>query len=120
MAQTKRKRRTKHRGTAAGTIEARGRTGRKPGENERGLPRAGAKQRAPRGAVPPSWKSAAGKALFGAVMLFVFVKLGVLGKKASTVDAALLCAIAAVLYTPVMYATDKFVYQRKQAKLGGK
>ena len=27
MAQTKRKRRTKHRGNAAGTIEARGRTG---------------------------------------------------------------------------------------------
>jgi hypothetical protein len=30
MAQTKRKRRTKHRGNAAGTIESRGRTGRKP------------------------------------------------------------------------------------------
>ena len=34
MAQTKRKRRSKHRGTAAGTIEARGRTGRKPTANE--------------------------------------------------------------------------------------
>ena len=35
MAQTKRKRRTKHRGNAAGSIEARGRTGRKPNETER-------------------------------------------------------------------------------------
>ena len=35
MAQTKRKRRTKHRGNAAGSIEARGRTGRKPTEEER-------------------------------------------------------------------------------------
>ena len=35
MAQTKRKRRTKHRGTAAGTIEARGRTGRPPTADER-------------------------------------------------------------------------------------
>ena len=35
MAQTKRKRRTKHRGNAAGAVEARGRTGRKPTEAER-------------------------------------------------------------------------------------
>ena len=34
MAQTKRKRRTKHRGTAAGTIQARGRTGRPPTADE--------------------------------------------------------------------------------------
>ena len=40
MAQTKRKRRTKHRGNAAGSIEARGRTGRKPTaeEHEGGRP----------------------------------------------------------------------------------
>ena len=30
MAQTKRKRQTKHRGNAAGVVESRGRTGRKP------------------------------------------------------------------------------------------
>ena len=35
MAQTKRKRRTKHRGNAAGSVEARGRTGRKPTDQER-------------------------------------------------------------------------------------
>jgi hypothetical protein len=35
MAQTKRKRRTKHRGNAAGSIEVRGRTGRKPTDDER-------------------------------------------------------------------------------------
>ena len=35
MAQTKRKRRTKHRGNAAGMVETRGRTGRKPGPAER-------------------------------------------------------------------------------------
>ena len=34
MAQTKRKRRSKHRGNAAGSIEARGRTGRKPTGDE--------------------------------------------------------------------------------------
>ena len=30
MAQTRRKRQTKHRGNAAGVVESRGRTGRKP------------------------------------------------------------------------------------------
>ena len=35
MAQTKKKRRTKHRGNAAGVVEARGRTGRKPTAEER-------------------------------------------------------------------------------------
>ena len=36
MAQTKRKRQTKHRGNAAGVVEARGRTGRKPTAAEKG------------------------------------------------------------------------------------
>ena len=52
MAQTKRKRRTKHRGNAAGTIEARGRTGRKPTADEQ-RKSAGA-QRARASAAPPA------------------------------------------------------------------
>ena len=36
MAQTRRRRRTKHRGNAAGVVEARGRTGRKPTAAEKG------------------------------------------------------------------------------------
>jgi len=40
MAQTKRKRQTKHRGNAAGVVESRGRTGRKPTKAEKeGKPR---------------------------------------------------------------------------------
>jgi len=35
MASTKKKRRTKHRGNAAGIVESRGRTGRKPADNEK-------------------------------------------------------------------------------------
>ena len=41
MAQTKRKRQTKHRGNAAGVVESRGRTGRKPtGAEKTGKPSA--------------------------------------------------------------------------------
>jgi hypothetical protein len=35
MAQTRRKRQTKHRGNAAGVVESRGRTGRKPTPGEK-------------------------------------------------------------------------------------
>ncbi len=123
MPQTKRKRRTKHRGTAAGTIEARGRTGRKPRPDEmRAAAVASGKKRPPaRGTVPPTWKAAFAKACFGAVMLFAAIKLGVLGgEKQPTGQALIFAAVAAVLYTPVMFATDKFIYQRKQKALAPK
>lgn len=121
MGQTKRKRRTKHRGNAVGVVEARGRTGRKPAPGETG---AGAGKGAPRGRreiKPPSWKGALGKAAFGAVMLFLLVQLGVLGEKGSTTQALTLAAIALFGYTPVMYATDNFIYKRnRQRQLQGK
>src|ERR1700704_2264829 len=48
MAQTRRKRQTKHRGNAAGVVESRGRTGRKPTVAEkRGNGRDGAQAKAP-------------------------------------------------------------------------
>ena len=121
MPQTKRKRRTKHRGTAAGTIEARGRTGRKPRPEEL---RAGAAkssaQRSARGTTPPTWKGAFAKACFGAVMLFAAMKFGLLGEAQPTGSSASFAAIAAILYTPVMFMTDKFIYTRKQKALGHK
>ncbi len=121
MPQTKRKRRTKHRGNAAGTIEARGRTGRKPRPEEmRATAAKASTQRPARGTVPPTWKGAFAKACFGAVMLFAAMKFGLLGEPQPTGSSAAFAAIAAVLYTPVMYATDKFVYARKQKALAPK
>ena len=60
MAQTKRKRRSKHRGNAAGTIEARGRTGRKPSpEDQKKADKAAAREkRTQRLAQPPTWNRA--------------------------------------------------------------
>lgn len=111
MGQTKRKRRTKHRGNAAGRIEARGRTGRKPDPVDPKTARAQARQaRANR---PPSWKGALGKAAFGAVMLFFLMQLGVLGSKATVVNSLTVAVFAMVAYTPIMYATDRFIYNRK-------
>jgi hypothetical protein len=113
MAQTKRKRRTKHRGNAAGSIEARGRTGRKPtAAEQKSASRQNARGR--RVAKPPSWNSAALKALAMAFLLFVLTQLGVLGDKADVSQGLFLAALALVIYTPLAYTTDKWVYARMQ------
>ena len=121
MAQTKRKRRTKHRGNAAGMVEVRGRTGKAPAGAPAKNGRAATNGRAPRGITPlkpPTLQNAALKALFGIVILFVFFRF--LSKGNSTGQALAFCAVAFLLYTPVMYWTDKFIYNRKlrQQKTG--
>jgi hypothetical protein len=109
MAQTKRKRRTKHRGNAAGSIEARGRTGRKPTPQE-----AKAAARQQRRAKPPTWNSAIMKAGAMAVLLFILTQIGIFGSETTTSQGIFLAAMAMLIYTPLAYATDRFVYNRMQ------
>ena len=122
MAQTKRKRRNKHRGNAVGAVEARGRTS-KPNpdarKNGKGGSATAATLRQQRGMRPPSWSSAALKAGFGAVLLFFFARFGLLGDEASTGSALLLAGLALLFYTPIMFMTDKWIYTRKQRQLAG-
>ncbi|CAN5500647.1 hypothetical protein BH20ACT18_BH20ACT18_13380 [soil metagenome] len=118
MAQTKRKRKSKHRGTAAGTIEARGRTGRKPTSGER----KGAKQdpkdaardkRMARLDQPPTWRAAATRAAIATVILIAFLVLVVKPKPGQAIT---LGALALALYIPMGYYTDLLMYRRRQAK----
>ena len=114
MAQTKRKRRSKHRGNAAGEIESRGRTGRRPTAEE--LSKASKETaRERRMNRPPSWKSAFLKAGLMAALLFVFTQVGVFGSEAPISQSILLCLFALLLYTPLAYVTDRWVYQRASA-----
>src|SRR5918912_2504217 len=100
MAQTKRKRRTKHRGNAAGAIEARGRTGRKPtAEEQKKAARQTARDR--RAAKPPSWNSAALKAMAMAGVLFLLTQVHVLGKHTSVAQGLFLAVFAMLIYTPL-------------------
>ena len=115
MAQTKRKRRTKHRGTAAGTIEARGRTGRKPEGAEARKP--GTRSRTDPRLRVPTWRGAVVRAAFAALLLRVLFQIG-LGPEMSFANAALLAIIALSIYIPLGYATDRFVYNRRMRKLG--
>src|SRR5438045_5839364 len=113
MAQTKRKRRTKHRGTAAGTIQTRGRTGRPPTAQERKKQsRQTARER--RLNTPPTWKSSLTRASFAAMIMFLFLLL-TQGKKKGGLTAAILFAVfALVLYVPAGYYLELWMYRRRQ------
>jgi hypothetical protein len=115
MAQTKRKRKSKHRGTAAGNIESRGRTGRRPTADEQKKgDRASAREA--RLSRPPTWRSAGTKAAAMAALLFVFTQVGLFGQDTTIAQSLFLCLIALALYTPLAFTTDKWVYQRNQRK----
>ena len=111
MAQARRKRTRKHRGTPAGTIERSGRTGRPQ-------TRADAKQiarqrRAERFDKPPTWRSAVNRAAIAAVVFGVLIFL--LRKEVG--QAVLLAGFMFFLYIPLGYATDTFIFRfRKRRK----
>jgi hypothetical protein len=115
MAQTKRKR--KHRGTAAGTVE-------KPAHN-RSTRKAPAKPsareaREARMMRPPSWRSAANKAgiaaiVFGVALLLLF--------KRPVAEAVVWTVVVFFFYTPLGFWTDRAVYNRRmraKAKRAGR
>lgn len=113
MAQTKRKRRSKHRGTAAGSIEARGRTGRPAtAEEQKKQSRAQARER--RLSTPPTWRSSMTRAAFAAVIIFVFL---LLTSKNHNVLAALgFAVVALLLYVPAGYYLEVYLFRRRQRK----
>ncbi len=116
MAQTKKKRQTKHRGNAAGQIEARGRTGRKPGEGERKLSaRDEAHQRRlQRLDTPPTWRGAIQRAAVATA--FFFVLLVLLFREQPFAGKVFIALFMLLVYIPMGYYTDLFVYRRRQAK----
>ena len=114
MAQTKRKRRSKHRGTPAGTIEARGRTGRPPSAEERKKQdRTSARER--RLNTPPTWRSSATRALVAAVIVFVFILVTAKGKN-KLPTALEFTVVALIIYVPAGYYLELTLYRRRQRK----
>ena len=112
MAQTKRKRRTKHRGTAAGTISSRGRTGRPPSPEER-KKAARESAREARLNSPPTWKGARNRAMLAAGFMFVFL---LLTSKGNIVAAVLFAVFAFALYVPSGYSLESYLWRRRQRK----
>jgi hypothetical protein len=116
MAQTRRRRQTKHRGNAAGMVESRGRTGRKPtgAEKQPGAARApgrSASARSNRFDRPPTWRGAFVRAMAAAVLMLLISI--VLIKKAN--QAIAIFPIVLLAYIPISYYTDLWLYRRRMA-----
>ncbi len=115
MAQTRRKRQTKHRGNAAGIVESRGRTGRKPTAAEKaGKPR---EERIPRQDRPPTWLGAFYRAMIAAVLMLL-VSLLLLGKHSN--EAIALFPVVLLVYIPISYYTDTWMFNRRMRKKAAK
>ena len=114
MAQTKRKRRSKHRGNAAGNIEARGRTGRPPSADERKqADKAAARERRQqRLAQPPTWNRAILRASAAAGLLFVLTQIGLFQDDIAPGQALVICLLAMLIYIPLGYMFDSWMYKR--------
>jgi hypothetical protein len=111
MAQTRRKRTRKHRGTPAGTIERAGRTGRpQTREEAKKIARDRRMQRLDR---PPTWRSAINRAAIAAALFGVLV---VLLFKRDIAQGVALAAFMFLLYIPLGYATDSMIYRFRQRK----
>jgi hypothetical protein len=123
MAQTKRKRRSKHRGNAAGGVEARGRTSRPPSPDVR-KKQAKAAAREDRMSRPPSWSRSAKTAALAGAFMFLFLYLTNSGTKGSNrlVSALVFAVLAMLIYIPAGYYLELFLYRRRMAKkaVGGK
>lgn len=122
MTQTKRKRPSKHRGNAAGMIEARGRTGRKPTAQEKrpatGTRPPGKDKKTGSAAAkmdkydkPPTWQGALNKALIASVFV-LGASILILGFKPAQILGFL--PVILIIYVPLGYYTDLFIYRRRQ------
>jgi hypothetical protein len=111
MAQTKRKRRSKHRGNAAGSVESRGRTGRQVAPAKGGKGKGGA-LRTDRLDQPPTWRSAINRSAI-ATVLFVAAITFLQHNLPAALAIGLLMFPA---YAALGFYTDRYIYERRQKK----
>src|SRR4051794_731748 len=112
MAQTRRKRKRRHRGTQAGTIDARGRTSKPAAEQRRGPSKSAsgkasssrsasrqtaADRRQARFDNPPTWRGSLNRAAFAAAILVIFVS--VVSKRPA--QGLVLGVFALLIYIPM-------------------
>ena len=119
MAQTRRKRRRKRRGTQGGRVDTRPRGRPRNRAEARQRARSRGSRSGARGASqaralsPPSWRSAALKAIPIAGLFFGLI---VLVFKEPVGPSAGLAAFMLLFYVPMAYLTDKFMYNRQLRK----
>jgi hypothetical protein len=114
MAQTKRKRTRKHRGTPAGTIERAGRTGRP--QTREDSKQTARQRRQERLDTPPTWGGSVNRAAIAAAVFGVLV---VVAFDRSVAQGAILAGFMFLLYIPLGYMTDMAIYRYRQRKKAG-
>jgi hypothetical protein len=112
MAQTKKKRRRKHRGTQGGRVDPNRRPGRpRSREEAKARARAGRKSPATRADAPPTWRSAVTRGLVAAVIFTALLVL-LFGR---SIGAALgLGAFMLAFYIPAGYYIDTMMWRRRE------
>jgi hypothetical protein len=111
MAQTKRKRTRKHRGTPAGTIERAGKTGRP--QTREDAKRIARDRRQEKLDTPPTWRGAINRAAIAAA---VFAVLVVVLFKKTMPEGVALGAFMFLLYIPLGFVTDRAIYSYRVKK----
>ncbi len=111
MAQTKKKRRRKHRGTQGGRVDTNRRPSRPQSRAEAKARARSSTKRAPRGDKPPTWRGAVIRGLAAAAIFTVFLLL--IFKRAPGA-ALLLGGFMLVLYIPGGYYIDLTMWRRRE------
>jgi len=115
MAQTKRKRTRKHRGTPAGTIERAGRTGRpQTKEDAKQIARQRRQERLDK---PPTWQASVNRAAIAAALFGVLV-VALFGR--SVAQGGILAGFMFLLYIPLGYMTDVAIFRYRRKKAAGR
>lgn len=111
MAQTRKKRRRKHRGTQGGRVDPNRRAGR-PRSREEAKARARSGRKSPaRAGAPPTWRSAITR---GAVAAVIFTALLMLIFKRPVGAALGLGAFMLAFYIPAGYYIDTMMWRRRE------
>jgi hypothetical protein len=112
VAQTKKKRRRKHRGTQGGRVDANRRAARPRSRAEaQARARARTSSKGPKGDLPPTWRNSAirgiaAAAIFTVLLLVIF--------KRPPAAALALGAFMLVFYIPAGYYIDSFMWRRRE------
>lgn len=105
---SRQRRRKKHRGTQAGTVRRRGRS------PSRESPQLSAEERRrQRLERPPSWRAAANRAVISAVVFFAILVLVIKWPLGAAIGVG---AFMLVVYIPMGYAIDAYIYRYRQRK----
>jgi uncharacterized membrane protein len=111
MAQTKKRRRRKHRGTQGGSVDRRARGRPRSRDEARARARSKSSKSSKRHDRRPTWGSAFNRGLLAAGVFFALMMLVF---RESAVRSLALAAFMLVFYVPFGYYFDVFFYRRRQ------